>query len=143
MSAEDRIYLEELLGRLDAVNNIEVIGYDQDGAARVTKVKGIIKGELNEKELGELKKRRPRGKPTPKQVKTVKDLASILYNNKVKFKVVFGSKEATIRFDQGYIRLTEEDARIAGFKSENDFPLPLIKDELNKYGKVLFLKPLK
>ncbi len=63
MSAEDRIYLEELLGRLDAVNNIEVIGYDQDGgAARVTKVKGIIKGELNEKELGELKKRRPRGK---------------------------------------------------------------------------------
>ncbi len=58
--------------------------------------------------------------------------------------MVFGSKEATIRFDQGYIRLTEEDARIAGFKSENDFPpLPLIKDELNKYGKVLFLKPLK
>lgn len=139
----ENIGLEELLNRLSNINNVEILDYTQDGLAKVTKVKGIIKGELNEKELGELKKRRPRGKPTPKQVNTVKGVAKLLYDNRVKFKVVFGSKEATIRFEQGYVRLTESDVRIAGFNSENDQPLPLILGELSKYGKVLFLKPLK
>jgi len=137
------IGLEELLNRLSNINNIEILGYTQGGLAKVTKVKGIIKGELNEKELGELKKRRPRGKPTPKQVNTVKSVAKLLFDNRVKFKVVFGSKEAAIRFEQGYVRLTESDVRIAGFNNENDPPLPLILSELSRYGKVLFLKPLK
>ncbi|MFB6490264.1 MAG: hypothetical protein TU35_003280 [Thermoproteus sp. AZ2] len=138
----DKLDINALVDRLRAGENLEVKGYEGD-LILVDKVKGIVKGEVAREELSELKKRRPRGGPTKKQLETVAEAARVLAENKLLFKVVFGPKEATIRLEKGFIRLTEEDVRVAGFSSLEETPLPLIMPALRKYGEVKLLRPLR
>jgi hypothetical protein len=71
-------------------------------------------------------------------------VVKLLVGSRVRFKIIFGPREMTIRFSEDkYVRVTENDSRVVGFNSANEEPLSIIHGELSRYGKVLFLKPLK
>ena len=147
MSEASKLKFEELINKIRNLESFEVIGYSNNEIL-VSGVKGIIKIDLKDEEakrmLGELKRRRPRGKPSQKQLQTLQNIVKLLVDNKVKFKVVFESKDIVIRFDlDHYVRLTDKDVRIVGFKDENDGILKIIYPELIKHGSITFLKPVK
>ncbi len=141
----ERLNLENLLEKIRKIENFEVLGYEGNDIV-VSGVKGIVRMSLDDevkKTLGELKRRRPRGKPTDRQLRTIEEVVKILINNKIKFKIIFGPKEVITRFDlDHYIRLTDKDVRIVGFKDENDGILRLISSVLSRYGPLIFLKRL-
>ena len=137
----EKVAISALVDRIKAGENLEVGGYEGEYVL-VDKVKGVIKGEISADELADLKRRKPRGGPTKKQLETAGEIARRLAENKITFKVVFGPKEATIRIGKGFIRLVD-DVRIAGFSSLEEPPLPLVVDILRKYGEIKLLKPLK
>lgn len=137
------VSIEDILKKIENLENFEVIEYREDGIV-VDKVKGIVKGEFSKEDLSELRKRKPRGKPTKEQVELTKEIARRLVNSKVKFKVIFGSKEVTIRFDlDHYLRITDEGTRIVGYNSIDEHPINQIRDLLEKYGEVKILRPVK
>lgn len=115
--------MNELLSIVNNVENFEVIDYQGDSII-IDEVRGgivKIKDEETKKELSELRKRSPRGKPTPKQISTTAEAVKKLAENKVKFKVIFGPKEVIIRFDlDHYIRLSDKDVRVIGFSSRDE-----------------------
>ncbi len=137
----EKVDVAGLLGKLEQQQNVEVLEYGDDGIY-IDKVRGIVKGQVGGEELSDLKKRRPRAKSTPKQIALVKEVADVLARNKVKFKVIFGPKEVTIRIGDAFIRVYERDVRVAGFPDPNASPLNLIMDKLSRYGPVRFLRPL-
>ena len=140
-----QVSLDELLSIVNNIENFEVVDYQGDSIV-IDEVKGInkIKDEETKKELGELRKRSPRGKPTPKQISTTAEAVKKLAENKVKFKVVFGPKEVIIRFDlDHYIRLSDRDVRVVGFTNRNEGTLGLIADVLERYGPLVFLRRVK
>lgn len=140
-----QVSLNELLNLVNDIENFEVVDYQGDSIV-IDEVKGIvkIKDEEAKKELSELRKRSPRGKPTPKQIATTAEAVKKLAENRVKFKVVFGPKEVIIRFDlDHYIRLSDRDVRIVGFSSRDEGALGLIADVLEKYGPLVFLRRVK
>ena len=140
-----QVSLNELLNLVNDVENFEVVDYQGDSIV-IDEVKGIvkIKDEETKKELSELRKRSPRGKPTPKQIATTAEAVKKLAENRVKFKVIFGPKEVIIRFDlDHYIRLSDRDVRIVGFSSRDEGALGLIADVLEKYGPLVFLRRVK
>ncbi|MGC8582335.1 MAG: hypothetical protein ACP5I3_03950 [Thermoproteus sp.] len=137
----EKIPLSALVERIKAGENLEVSGYEGEYAV-VDKVRGIVKGDISADELADLKKRKPRGGPTKKQLETAGEVARRLAENRLAFKVVFGPREATIRVGKGFIRLVD-GVKIAGFSSLDEAPLPLVMDILEKYGEVKLLKPLK
>jgi hypothetical protein len=59
------------------------------------------------------------------------------------FKVVFGPKEVTIRAGNGFMRVVEDGVKLAGYKSLEEDPIPLVLDVLRSYGEVKLLKPLR
>ncbi|MFN7106284.1 MAG: hypothetical protein ACK4M3_06875, partial [Pyrobaculum sp.] len=59
----ERVTLGEVIVKVKNGENIEVVGYEGD-VVLVDKVKGVVKGDFSQEDLGELKKRRPRGRPT-------------------------------------------------------------------------------
>ncbi|MFB6471023.1 MAG: hypothetical protein TU36_007330 [Vulcanisaeta sp. AZ3] len=139
------VSLDELINIINNAENFEVVDYQGDSVV-IDEVKGIIKikEEDVKKELGELRKMRPRGKPTPKQLSITADVVKRLVENKVRFKVVFGPKEVTIRFDlDHYVRLNDKDVRVVGFSSRDEGYLGLIADVLEKYKPLVFLKRIK
>ncbi|OYT26882.1 MAG: hypothetical protein B6V02_00830 [Thermoprotei archaeon ex4572_64] len=141
----ERLNLENLLEKIRKIENFEVLGYEGNDIV-ISNVKGIVRMSLDDevkKTLSELKRRRPRGKPTDKQLKTIEEVVKILVSNKLKFKIIFGPKEVIVRFDlDHYIRLTDRDVRIVGFRDENDDILRLISGVLLRYGPLVFLKRL-
>ncbi|ADY00401.1 MAG: hypothetical protein ACP5L5_01530 [Vulcanisaeta sp.] len=140
-----QVSLDELVSIVNSAENFEVIDY-QGNSIVIDDVKGIvkIKDEEAKKEFSELRKRSPRGKPTPKQVSVTADAVRRLAENKVKFKVVFGPKEVIIRFDlDHYVRLSDKDVRVVGFSSKSEGVLGLIAGILEKYGPLVFLKRVK
>lgn len=140
-----QVSLNELLNIVNNVENFEVVDYQGDSIV-IDEVKGIvkIKDEETKKELSELRKRSPRGKPTPKQISTTAKAVKRLVENKVKFKVVFGPKEVIIRFDlDHYVRLSDKDVRIVGFSGRDEGALGLIADVLERYGPLVFLRRVK
>ncbi|MCY0891465.1 MULTISPECIES: hypothetical protein [Pyrobaculum] len=137
-----RATLQEVVERVRSGENIEVIGYEGD-AAIVEKVKGVVKGEFAQEELSELKKRKPRGKPTKEQLELAARVARRLGEAKKPFKVIFGPKEVTIRTGGGFIRVTEDAVKLAGYGSLEEDPIPLVIDILREYGEVKLLRPLK
>ncbi|GAB6944828.1 hypothetical protein [Vulcanisaeta sp. JCM 14467] len=140
-----QVSINELLNLVNDAENFEVVDYQGDSIV-IDEVKGIvkIKDEEAKKELSELRKRSPRGKPTPKQIATTAEAVKKLAENRVKFKVVFGPKEVIIRFDlDHYIRLSDRDVRIVGFTGRDEGTLGLIADTLERYGPLVFLKRVK
>lgn len=135
------VTLSQLVDEVKAGHNIEVVDFKGDLIV-VDEVKGIVKGDVGD--IGELKKRRPRGGPTGRQLELASEVARRLAENRVKFKIVYGPREVTIRFDlDRYVRVTEEDSRVVGFTRPDEEPLKYIYSQLEGYGKVKFLKPLK
>jgi len=134
--------IDEVISRIRNGENLEVIGYEGDMAV-VEKVKGIVKGEFAKEELSELKKRRPRGGPTEEQLELAAEVAKRLAEARKMFKVIFGPKEVTIRTGGGFIRVSEDAVKLAGYASLNDDPIPLVIDLLREYGEVKLLRPLK
>ena len=148
MSSEvSEVTLNDIIQKIRNLENFEIIDYKNDKIL-ITKVKGIIKisssDEEFKKSISELRKRKPRGKPTKNQLTTLEKIVEILIKNKIKFKVVFEAKEIVVRFDlDHYIRLTDKDVRIVGFKDVNDGTLSLISNVLSNYGTLIFLKPIR
>ena len=140
-----QVSLDELMKMINSNENFEVVDY-QDDSIMIDEVKGIvrIKDEEARKELGELRRRSPRGKPTPRQLSVTADAVRKLVENKVKFKVVFGPKEVIIRFDlDHYVRLSDKDVRVVGFSSRDEGVLGLISSVLERYGPLILLKRIK
>lgn len=138
----ERVTLGEVIVKVKNGENIEVVGYEGD-VVLVDKVKGVVKGDFSQEDLGELKKRRPRGRPTREQLDLAAEVAARLGQARRLFKIVFGPKEVTVRVGGGFIRVTEDSVKVAGYKSLDDDPLPLIVDVLSNYGEVKLLKPLR
>ncbi|BDR91365.1 hypothetical protein [Vulcanisaeta souniana] len=140
-----QVSLDELMNMVNNIENFEVVDY-QDDSIVIDEVRGIvrIKDEEAKKELGELRKRSPRGKPTPKQLSVTADAVRKLVENRVKFKVIFGPKEVIIRFDlDHYVRLSAKDVRAIGFSNRDEGVLGLISSVLEKYGPLVLLKRIK
>ncbi|WP_054844292.1 hypothetical protein [Vulcanisaeta souniana] len=142
-----QVSLDELMNMVNNIENFEVVDY-QDDSIVIDEVRGgivRIKDEEAKKELGELRKRSPRGgKPTPKQLSVTADAVRKLVENRVKFKVIFGPKEVIIRFDlDHYVRLSAKDVRAIGFSNRDEGVLGLISSVLEKYGPLVLLKRIK
>jgi hypothetical protein len=138
----EKVSLSELVARVRNGENLEVVGYEDD-AALIEKPKGVVKGDLTQEDLSELKKRKPRGKPTKDQLELAAEVARRLGEAKKLFKVVFGPKEVTIRAGNGFMRVVEDGVKLAGYKSLEEDPIPLVLDVLRSYGEVKLLKPLR
>ena len=138
----EKISPQEVVNRLKNGENIEILGYDGD-LVIVDKVKGVVKGEFTQEDLSELKKRKPRGKPTEEQLRLAAELGMRLIEKKRMFKVIFGPREVTVRTGNGFIRITEKDVRLAGYKNLEEDPVSFLIDVLRRYGEVKLLKPLK
>jgi hypothetical protein len=138
----EKVSLSELVARVRNGENLEVVGYEDD-AALIEKPKGVVKGDFTQEDLSELKKRKPRGKPTEDQLELAAEVARRLGEAKKLFKVVFGPKEVTIRAGNGFMRVVEDGVKLAGYKSLEEDPIPLVLDVLRSYGEVKLLKPLR
>jgi len=132
----EKITLQELVARVERGENVEVVDYEGNLVV-VDKVKGVVKGDFSQEDLSELKK------PTKEQLALAAEIAKLLAEARQRFKIVYGPKEVTIRVGSGFIRVTEDDVRLAGYSGLEEAPLPLIIDTLRKYGEVKLLKPLK
>ena len=138
----EKVSLSELVARVRNGENLEVVGYEDD-AALIEKPKGVVKGDFTQEDLSELKKRKPRGKPTKDQLELAAEVAKRLGEARRLFKVVFGPKEVTIRAGNGFMRVVEDGVKLAGYKSLEEDPIPLVLDVLRSYGEVKLLKPLR
>jgi len=138
----EKVSLSELVARVRNGENLEVVGYEDD-AALIEKPKGVVKGDFTQEDLSELKKRKPRGKPTKDQLELAAEVARRLGEAKKLFKVVFGPKEVTIRAGNGFMHVVEDGVKLAGYKSLEEDPIPLVIDVLRSYGEVKLLKPLR
>jgi len=138
----EKVSLPDLVARVRKGENVEVVGYEGD-VVFVERPKGVVKGDFAQEELSELRKRKPRGKPTEEQLELAAEVAKRLGEAKKLFKIIFGPKEATIRTATGFIRVVEDGVKLAGFKSLEEDPIPLVIDVLRNYGEVRLLKPLK
>jgi hypothetical protein len=138
----EKVSLSELVARVRNGENLEVVGYE-DEAALIEKPKGVVKGDFTQEDLSELKKRKPRGKPTKDQLELAAEVARRLGEAKKLFKVVFGPKEVTIRAGNGFMRVVEDGVKLAGYKSLEEDPIPLVLDVLRSYGEVKLLRPLR
>ena len=137
----EKVSLSELVARVRNGENLEVVGYEDD-AALIEKPKGVVKGDFTQEDLSELKKRKPRGKPTKDQLELAAEVARRLGEAKKLFKVVFGPKEVTIRAGNGFMHVVEDGVKLAGYKSLEEDPIPLVIDVLKKYGEVKLLRRL-
>ncbi len=140
-----RLTLQDVLDKIRKFENFEIVGYDADSIL-VVPVKGIVKVKDEElkKYLGEAKRRRPRSKPTERQLRLLENISKKLIDDKIKFKIVFEGKDIILRFDiDHFIKITDKEVKIAGFKDEKEPPVSQIYDLLTKHGKVTFLKAVK
>ncbi len=132
----------DVVAKVKNGENIEVLGYDGDFVI-VDKVRGIVKGDFASEDLSELKKRKPRAKPKKEQLILAGEVVERLCLAKRQFKIVFGPGEVTIRTGGGFMRVVEGGVKLAGYKTLDDDPIPLLIDLFKKYGEVKLLKVLK
>ncbi len=116
----------------------------EGGSVAVSEVKGIVKIELKKGEtkgLGVGKKKA--GRKVPKEQKAfILSAAERFLAAKVPFKVTFGPKESTLRFDlDRYIHIYPDRCSVVGFTSLNEAPIALIKEQLASIPNVRLLAP--
>jgi hypothetical protein len=70
----EKVSLPDLIAKVRRGENVEVVGYEGD-VVLLSKPKGVVKGEFTQEDLSELKKRRPRGKPTEEQLELAAEVA--------------------------------------------------------------------
>ncbi|NPB00665.1 MAG: hypothetical protein GXO10_04760 [Crenarchaeota archaeon] len=140
-----KLTIQEVLDKIRRLENFEIVGYESD-MVMVAPVKGIVKVKDEElkKYLGEAKRRRPRSKPSEKQLKLLENIAKKLIDNKINFKIVFEGKDIILRFDiDHFVKISDKEVKIAGFADQKEHPISEIFDLLSKHGKVTFLRAVK
>ncbi len=147
MSERSKVTLEQLIEKVKKTEPFEVVEYAEDGIV-VSPVKGIVKISPSDNELkkylGEAKRRRPRGKPTDKQLRLLQGLVKKLVDNKIRFKVVFEGKDVILRFDlEHFIKISDKEVKIVGFQNEKEGVLELIYQDLAGHGRIVFLQPVR
>jgi hypothetical protein len=112
----------------------------------LTEAKGIVKIELKKGEtkgLGMGKKKAGRKVPKP-QKEFVLKASELLLAAKKSYKVTFGPKETTLRFDlDHYVHIYPDRASVVGFSSLNDPPIALIKELFASIPNVKLLAPMR
>jgi len=112
--------------------------------AAVTEFKGISKVTFSKEETKGVKVgKKKTGRKVPKNQKTfISRAAEILLNAKVPFKVTFGSKEFTLRFDlDHYLHVYPNKCTVVGFKKTDEQPIVLIKELFADLPNVKLLSP--
>jgi hypothetical protein len=112
--------------------------------AAITEFKGISKVALIKEETKGVKiGKKKKGRKVPKNQKAfISRAAEILLNAKVPFKVTFGSKEFTLRFDlDHYLHVYPDKCTIVGFKNSDEHPIVLIKELFVDLPNVKLLTP--
>ncbi len=148
MSAASKMSLEDVIRKVRELECFEVTGYEDDKIL-VSGIKGIVKlrdedYEAVRRAVSEAKRRRPRARPKQRQIDTLIKLVERLVSSRVKFKVIFEAKDIIVRFglDQ-YLKITEREVKVIGFKDERDGVMSLIYDVLSEHGDVVFLTPIR
>ncbi len=112
----------------------------------VSEVKGIVKIELKKGEAKGLKVgKKKAGRKVPKPQKDfILKASELLLAAKKPYKVTFGPKESTLRFDlDHYVHIYPDRASVVGFTSLNDSPIALIKELLASIPNVKLLAPMR
>jgi len=116
----------------------------EDGVAVVGGVKNIVKIELKKGETKGLGMgRKKAGRKVPKEQKAfILSAAERLIAAKVPFKVTFGPKESTLRFDlDRYVHIYTDRCSVVGFTNLDEAPVALIKGQLASIQNVRLLAP--
>lgn len=114
----------------------------QGDEIRVTEAKGVVKIKLSKEETKGIKvKKAPRKIPSD-QKEFVIGSASILLQRKVPFKVTFGPKETTFRFDlDRYIHIYPDRCAVVGFRSLDEEPISYIRDLVSRLPNIKIYAP--
>ena len=134
--------LSPLLDQIRSLINLEVVGYEQ-GEPVFRKYEGVVKGEINREELGMAKRYKPRSKPSQIQINVAVEVVTELVKRMIIFKVLFEGKDIIIKLNNGFIKLTSDGVKIAGFSSLDEEPIKSIVNSLKRLGKITILKVLK
>jgi len=119
------------------------VKFDGDKAI-VAEPKGITKVTLSKEEMKKAKiGKKKAGRKVPKPQKVfLSGAADILLNAKIPFKVTYGPKECTLRFDlDHYIHVYPDRVSVLGFNKLEDHPIALIKGLLADLPNVKMLSP--
>ncbi len=114
------------------------------GVAVVGEVKNIVKIELKKGETKGLGVgRKKAGRKVPKEQKAfILSAAERLLAAKVPFKVTFGPKDSTLRFDlDRYVHIYPDRCSVVGFTDLDEPPIALIKEQLASIQNVRLLTP--
>jgi len=137
----ERLGVDSLCERLRNLENLEVVGYEGNKAV-VQRFKGIVKDRSLVEELGDLSRRRPRGRPSTRLLEVLCSTINELFARRVKFKVVFMGKDVELRLDEGkFIRLGEGEVKVRA-PSKDDELIKALLPLLQRLGRVSYLKQL-
>ena len=112
------------------------------GGAIVEEAKGISKVALSKDDTKGLRiGKKKAGRKVPKEQKHfLGSVAEMLLSANVPFKVTFGPKEFTLRFDlDHYVHMYPDKCVIVGFKDLNEKPLLCIKNLLGSISNIKLL----
>jgi hypothetical protein len=132
--------LEEIKAFLDQGKPFEV-RFEGDEAC-VSEAKGVVKISLSKEETKGIKVRKSARKVPSAQKEFVMNSASILIPKKVPFKVTFGPKETTFRFDlDHYIHIYPDKCAVVGFRGLDENPVSLVRDLLSAFPNLKIYAP--
>ncbi|RWX73860.1 MAG: hypothetical protein Metus_0639 [Candidatus Methanosuratincola subterraneus] len=132
--------LGEIKAFLDQGKPFEV-KYDGE-AVCVSEAKGVVKISLSKEETKGIRVRKSARKIPAAQKEFVINSASILIPKRIPFKVTFGPKETTFRFDlDHYIHIYPEKCAVVGFKSLDELPVSLVRDLLSGFPNLKIYAP--
>ncbi|RLF09796.1 MAG: hypothetical protein DRJ98_07495 [Thermoprotei archaeon] len=124
---------------LDGGRGFEV--HFEGDEVKVEEVKGFSKIKLKVKDLKKYAGRRSLKK---EHKALLWKLVEKLVAAKTPFKVIIGAGEFTVRFDlDHYVRVHSDGCAIVGFNSKNEEPINIICKELEEYGPIKLLSPMR
>jgi hypothetical protein len=108
----------------------------------VSEAKGVVKISLSKEETKGIRVRKSARKIPSAQKEFVMNSASILIPKKVPFKVTFGPKETTFRFDlDRYIHIYPDKCAVVGFRSLEEHPVSLVRALLSAFPNLKVYAP--
>lgn len=138
----ERVGLEALCERLRNFESLEVLDYEGTRAL-VQKFKGVVKDKSLIEELGDLSRRRPRGRPDKKMLDALCDTVRELFDRRIKFKVVFMGKDVELRLDEErFVRLGGGEVKIRAPSKEDEL-VGILIPTLSRLGRIKYLRRLK
>ncbi|GEM_PF-642840 len=132
--------ISEILQKIREGKSIEVT-YDNSGII-LSDYKGVSK--VSKEDLGEIKKIARKTKPKINKTlfSLLENIIKILIENRIQFKIIV-EKEIHLKFSlDNYLTFSEENIKIFGYKSKEEYPLSLFFNHIEKNYKYKFYKPL-